>query len=67
MKRSWTLLAGAAVFVVAGLATSAFSQDAELALLRQEIAKLVKGQEAILKELQVVREELNIVKIRCSS
>lgn len=66
MKRAVLILTFAAALAVTGLATSAFSEDSGLSELKRDLAKLAEGQRTILKELQAIREELNIVKIRCS-
>ena len=57
----------AAVLTLAAGAGAARSEGDELARIQKDIASLVEGQKTILRELSNIREELNIVKIRCSS
>ena len=45
----------------------AYSQDIDTKQLQKDIDALIEGQKTILAEIQTLKEELNIVKIRCSS
>lgn len=66
MKRAaWVLLTGLLI-AAAGLTSNAFSQDTDLSSLKKEIAKLVQGQQTILAELEGIKNELHIIKIRAS-
>lgn len=67
MKRAATVLLAAGLIAGLGLATSALSDETEYSQLKKDIAKLMQGQQTILDELKAIREELHIVKIRCSS
>lgn len=67
MKRALAVLTAAGLIAGLGLATSALSDETEFFQLKKDIAKLSQGQQAILDELKAIREELHIVKIRCSS
>ncbi len=67
MKRALAVLTAAGLIAGLGLATSAISDETEYSQLKKDIAKLTAGQLMILDELKAIREELHIVKIRCSS
>ncbi len=67
MKRALAVLTAAGLIAGLGLATSAISDETEYSQLKKDIAKLTAGQQMILDELKAIREELHIVKIRCSS
>ena len=59
-----TALAGAAGVVGSRLA---YSEEIDTKQLQKDIEALVLGQQTILAELKSLKEELNVVKIRCSS
>jgi hypothetical protein len=67
LKRAAAVLAAAGVIAGLGLATSALSDETDYSRLKMDIAKLMQGQQTVLDELKAIREELHIVKIRCSS
>lgn len=70
MKRVTALLAVAAVLTGAAILTgnrAAFSEGTELTQIKKDLAALIDSQQTILQELKAIREELNVVKIRCSS
>lgn len=70
MKRSTALWILAAVLAgTAGLAGNrlAFSEEEDTVQIKKDINAIFLGQQTILTELKAIREELNVVKIRCSS
>jgi GTPase len=66
MKRLGLLLTATALLIVAVTAHTAYSEDAELAGLKKDIQKILTRQDEILKAIEDLKSDVNIVKIRCS-
>ncbi len=69
MKRAgWLLLVLAAAAAVGTASVRAADvPDAELAQIKKDIGTLIKSQADIAQQLKDIREQLDIVRIRCSS
>lgn len=61
------LLVGVAGVLGGRMAHSAEAEEVDVKQLKKDIEALLQGQTIILSELKGLKEELNIVKIRCSS
>ena len=68
MKRLLFLAVAAAALGVAAVSVrAADSGEADLTAIKKDIRTLLANQQSMLQELKSLREELDIVKIRCSS
>ena len=68
MKRLMLLLGAVAVLAVAMTARSGFSEGTETEILdlKKDVRAILERQDEILKQIETIKDELKIIKIRCN-